>query len=170
MLFVPLVGNPRTREFANASALHDAYCGVGNEDGANWHNGTWQSVHRMFYDTLVVSGTHEIKAKIMFAAVWLGGPRWYATGRPDARLALLPDRKKVEAMQSTISFIKVKKPTIARLIKYLEWKEREMFRELDHLDAAREAVTAPSFDPNNPITTSPGGGLSSGGGQGAIRP
>ena len=52
-VFVPIVGSPRTREFANAAALHDAWCGIGNEDGANYHKATWQEVHRMFYDTLV---------------------------------------------------------------------------------------------------------------------
>ena len=75
-MFVSIIGNPTSREFANAAALHDAYCGVGNEDGLKFQTVGWRSVHRMFYDALRVGGTPEIKAKIMFAAVYIGGPRW----------------------------------------------------------------------------------------------
>lgn len=80
-IFVPVLGNPRSKEFANAAALHDAYCGVGNEDLREYQSRNWRAVHRMFYDALRVGGTDEIRAKIMFAAVWLGGPRWGDIGR-----------------------------------------------------------------------------------------
>jgi len=80
-IFISIMGNPRSKEFANAAALHDAYCGVGNEDLAEHHSRDWQATHRMFYDGLRVGGTDEIRAKIMFAAVWLGGPRWGDIGR-----------------------------------------------------------------------------------------
>lgn len=80
-IFVAVLGSPRSREFANAAALHDAYCGIGNERLATYHTRDWQAVHRMFYDGLRVGGTDEVRAKIMFAAVWLGGPRWGDKGR-----------------------------------------------------------------------------------------
>lgn len=75
-LFVPLVGAPQSPNFVNAAALHDAYCGVGNQKLPQYHSDHWQNVHRMFYDALRVGGTSSRKAKIMFAAVYLGGPRW----------------------------------------------------------------------------------------------
>lgn len=75
-VFVPVVGSPTSREFVNAAAIHDAYCGVGNDDLAQFHSETWQNVHRMFYDALRVGGTPAKKAKVMYSAVYLGGPRW----------------------------------------------------------------------------------------------
>ena len=105
-LFVPLVGNPRTTEFANASALHDAYCGVGNEAGPNYHADSWQNVHRMFYDSLVVGGTPQTKAKVMFSAVWLGGPRWSKIGAGQSLgLPGASDTDKIGALKGAIAFI-----------------------------------------------------------------
>ncbi|KPP83370.1 MAG: Protein of unknown function (DUF1353) [Rhodobacteraceae bacterium HLUCCO07] len=75
-MFISIIGEPTSREFANAAAVHDAYCGVGNEDGPKFHGAPWRDVHRMFYDALRVGGTPETKAKLMYAAVYLGGPRW----------------------------------------------------------------------------------------------
>lgn len=74
--FISIIGAPKSREFANAGAMHDAYCGIGNEAGPNYHAAPWREVHRMFYDALRVGGTPEIKAKVMYASVYLGGPRW----------------------------------------------------------------------------------------------
>lgn len=78
-VFIPMIGFPTSPEFLNAAAMHDAYCGIGNEKGENYHTISWQRTHRMFYDALRVGGTGAIKAKIMFAAVYLGGPRWADT-------------------------------------------------------------------------------------------
>lgn len=92
-IFVAVMGDPRSREFANAAALHDAYCGVGNEDLPEYHSRDWRRVHRMFYDGLRVGGTDEIRAKIMFAAVWLGGPRWGDIGRDLSEEAVARKRR-----------------------------------------------------------------------------
>lgn len=75
-VFVTMVGAPTSKEFVNAAAIHDAYCGIGNAELSQYHSEAWQDVHRMFYDALRVGGTPSRKAKIMFAAVYLGGPRW----------------------------------------------------------------------------------------------
>lgn len=74
--FVSIVGQPTSREFRAAAALHDAVCGIGNEALPGFHSAPWEEAHRMFYDALRVGGTDERRAKIMFAAVYLGGPRW----------------------------------------------------------------------------------------------
>lgn len=84
-VFVTMVGAPTSKEFVNAAAIHDAYCGIGNDDLAQYHSDTWQNVHRMFYEALRVGGTAPKKAKIMFAAVYIGGPRWsppFSPSRP----------------------------------------------------------------------------------------
>lgn len=126
-VFVPIVGSPRTTEFANAAAMHDAYCGIGNETGTSYHAAPWQEVHRMFYDTLVVGGTPAPKAQLMFAAVWLGGPRWHPhDGSLDRRLDRISDPVKTRALSETKAFIARETPDIDRLVSYLVWKDHEM--------------------------------------------
>lgn len=127
-IFVPLIGFPNEPKFANASALHDAYCGVGNEAVAVYHSRTWQEVHRLFYDALVASGTPDLKAKIMFAAVWLGGPRWNTQGAPDTALDGVPDAEKEEALVEAMAFIEHQKPDMKDLVEFLDEKVREMLR------------------------------------------
>ncbi len=75
-VFINIIGDPRSREFLNAATVHDAYCGRGNENGPYYHTAPWQAVHRMLYDGLRVGGTSAPKAKLMYAAVFLAGPRW----------------------------------------------------------------------------------------------
>ncbi len=90
-LFVPLIGDPRSPEFLNAAVVHDSYSAESNRDTPYYHAAPWQDVHRMFYDALRVSGTPPVKAKIMYAAVYLGGPRWKEVRTPPpARRAALP--------------------------------------------------------------------------------
>lgn len=79
-LFIRMLGDPKSREFSNAAAMHDAYCGIGNEKGPKFHSRPWREVHRMFYEGLRVGGTDKTRAKIMFAAVYIGGPRWPGAG------------------------------------------------------------------------------------------
>ena len=122
-IFVPIVGSPTSQEFVNAAAIHDAYCGIGNEDLPEYHGAPWQDVHRMFYDALRVGGTEENRAKLMFAAVYLGGPRWNNPGR---RLDIVPDAYLRQALLRTQAFIDEKGPTLPELISYMEWLERKM--------------------------------------------
>lgn len=144
-VFVPVIGFPREPEFANAAALHDAYCGVGNETGPVYHAKTWQEVHRLLYDALVASGTDPVKAKIMFAAVWLGGPRWYEDGRTDSTLAGVSPTIKIAAMQKVMAMIHKTRPGMPELLAYLQLIERDM------LDAAMaEARDTPVQAPVDP--------------------
>lgn len=144
-IFVQIVGDPTAPEFINAAAVHDAYCGIGNESGAMYHRAKWEDVHVMFYDGLIVGGTPEIRAKIMFAAVWLGGPRWKAPtdavvstqGQVPARsvayvnpMDRISDRRKQEAMRRAKSYIEGARPPLPRLITYLRQLEREMLQEV----------------------------------------
>jgi Protein of unknown function (DUF1353) len=128
-IFVPLVGFPNEPRFVNAAALHDAYCGIGNEEGPVYHSKTWQEVHRLFYDALVASGTSDLKAKIMFAAVWLGGPRWYPKGAPDRKLDAVPDKAKQDAFVETKAFIQAENPDMPELIVFLEKETAKLLRK-----------------------------------------
>lgn len=154
-VFVPVVGNPRSREFANAAAMHDAWCGIGNEDGAVYHKARWQDVHRMFYDSLIVGGTPEITAKVMFAAVWLGGPRWApVSGAADTRLERLPADVRRDGMKRAKAFIEREDPPMWRLVPYLQDIEREMFQRVNREGKAPVDETE---SPNNPDYPGEGG-------------
>lgn len=147
-IFVPIIGFPREPTFANAAALHDAYCGIGNETGPVYHAKTWQEVHRLLYDALVASGTDPTKAKIMFAAVWLGGPRWYENGGSDSTIAVVEPSLKIQAMQKTAAMIRETRPDLPDLIAFLQMVEREMLDRMRAFDGD-DPVLLP-FDPNDP--------------------
>ncbi len=123
-IFVRLVGSPTSREFVNAAAVHDAYCGIGNEEGTKFQQADWEDVHRMFYEALIVGGTPKAKAGAMYSAVWLGGPRWDIPEERD--MNNLPTRAKQRSLQRTLDFIERKDPTFDQLHEYLWWEEKKM--------------------------------------------
>lgn len=75
-VFTPIIGDPARPEYRLAAALHDAYCGWGNETAPTYHARPWRAVHRMFYKALRAGGTPELRAKTIYAATMLAGPRW----------------------------------------------------------------------------------------------
>ncbi|MDQ7070816.1 MAG: DUF1353 domain-containing protein [Rhodobacterales bacterium] len=183
-IFVSLIGNPTSPEFINASTIHDAYCGIGNENGARYHTDTWQNVHRMFYDALRVGGTTPIKAKIMFSAVYLGGPRWASKisvpptamafqGGPVHRanaasamrsLGRVPTSTMVDQLKAAISFINKTNPTLAQLEIFLIKSEARALAENGESDGSHSAYsdvseptheTDPTTDPNTDPTNDP---------------
>ena len=145
-LFFKVIGTPRSKEFINAATLHDAYCGVGNQSLPQFHSNTWQNVHRMFYDALRVDGTPPKKAKIMYAAVYLAGPRWnmpgtgpkvraipglmvitapIVAGPPNTPLPkLVPDEVLIGEMKAAMAFINATNPSLRRLENYLRKREQ----------------------------------------------
>ncbi|MGR3503611.1 DUF1353 domain-containing protein [Pseudaestuariivita sp.] len=125
-IFVPIVGLPTSPSFVNAAAVHDAHCGIGNENGPEFHSRTWEDTHRMFYDALRVGGTPELKAKIMFAAVYLGGPRWNAGGR---ELDGVPQQSMRATLRQVIGFIRSANPTVPQIEAYIEEREKELLRQ-----------------------------------------
>ena len=96
-MFVGIMGHPRSKQFLNAAVVHDAFCATGNEKKAYYHTATWQNVHRMFYDAIRVSGVPATKAKTMYAALYLGGPRW--SGKRSVRRASLDPQKQLTITQ-----------------------------------------------------------------------
>jgi hypothetical protein len=63
-----IVGGPLEGKYRNASILHDWYC--------DKRSRPWRAVHRMFHEGMLVSGVSSAKARIMYLAVYYGGPRW----------------------------------------------------------------------------------------------
>lgn len=66
----PIVGEPFKAQYLLAAVIHDHYCYKEN------HVRSWRETHRMFYDAMVALNVPDSKAKLMYAAVYLGGPRW----------------------------------------------------------------------------------------------
>lgn len=67
-VFWSIVGGPFDGPYRNAAIIHDWYC---DKKGKRW-----QDVHRIFYYASRAAGVGDIKAKILYAAVMFGGPRW----------------------------------------------------------------------------------------------
>lgn len=66
-----LIGGPFEGKYRTASVVHDYYCDMRSEP--------WRAVHRVFYNGMRASGVSKIRAKVMYAAVYFGGPRWSDT-------------------------------------------------------------------------------------------
>jgi Astacin (Peptidase family M12A)/Protein of unknown function (DUF1353) len=65
-----IIGQPFDSQYLLAAVVHDHYCYKEN------HVRTWRQTHRMFYNALLNLGVPPPKAKIMYAAVYVGGPKW----------------------------------------------------------------------------------------------
>ena len=64
----PFVGTPFTKEYIKAAVIHDHYC--------DRHVRPWRQTHKVFYDALISSGVSVERAKLLYYAVYLGGPKW----------------------------------------------------------------------------------------------
>lgn len=65
-----IIGDPYDEAYLKAAVIHDHYCYEEN------HVRTWRQTHRMFYTALRHLGLTEAKAKVMYFAVYLAGPKW----------------------------------------------------------------------------------------------
>ncbi|AVH44963.1 M12 family metallopeptidase [Agrobacterium tumefaciens] len=65
-----IIGEPFKDEYLRAAVIHDHYCYKENRVRK------WRATHRMFLEALIADGVPSVKAKIMYAAVFLGGPKW----------------------------------------------------------------------------------------------
>ena len=119
-VFVPLIGEPRSTEFFSPAALHDAYCGAGNEQLNQFRARSWEETHRMFYHGLRAAGVPPAKAKVMFAAVYLGGPRW---NDPSRSLEGVPDTVLRREMEACLRFIERERPTLAEIEAWMRRRE-----------------------------------------------
>ena len=140
-VFHDLIGPPRTPEFLQAAAIHDAYCGMGNETLETFHLHGWEDVHRMFYDALVSSETGRVRAKIMFAAVYLAGPRW---DDPAREIEVAADRL-LQEMEWCIRWIEAKAPPRERIVEWMRSRE-PILTGPDHTPPDFDALMAETFD------------------------
>lgn len=91
--FLSVLGNQTDIRYLPAAVIHDAYCAEDNAGRSPYHTRSWKAVHRMFHDALIAGKVDPKTAKLMYAAVYLRGPRWpdpswrnrSLTGKPAAR-------------------------------------------------------------------------------------
>lgn len=62
------MGSPFVGKYRRASVVHDVYC----KSKSRPH----KQVHKMFYDAARYDGVNYFKAKAMYYAIRLGGPKW----------------------------------------------------------------------------------------------
>lgn len=64
----PFIGEPYDKSFIKAAIVHDHYC--------DRHVRPWRQTHRVFYEMLQALGVPPLKSKLMYYAVFIGGPKW----------------------------------------------------------------------------------------------
>lgn len=62
------VGSPFVGDYRRASVVHDVHCALKEKPH--------REVHRMFYDAMICDGVAPFKARYMYQAVRLLGPKW----------------------------------------------------------------------------------------------
>lgn len=161
-LFVPIIGLPTSEEFAIAAAIHDAYCGYGNEAIEVYQTRRWRQVHRMFFEALVQGGTPELKAKAMYAAVMTGGPRWggfddkedgdagfddRGLGRPE--LSEISDEALIDAFEDIVGYIDEENPSLQEIDQITEivtGSTEDFFRPEEEKGFVVDAETGITFE------------------------
>ncbi|MFC3695492.1 DUF1353 domain-containing protein [Chenggangzhangella methanolivorans] len=63
-----IIGGPWDEAYLKAAVLHDHYC--------DRRTASWGDTHLMFYEALIELGVSVYKSKLMYYAVYVGGPRW----------------------------------------------------------------------------------------------
>lgn len=91
-------GGKLDKKHLHAAIIHDAYCAGANEGGIAYQVETWQDTHLMFYHACLANGKSSVQAKLMYAGVRLGGPRWSLRGEAFTDLSEVPAEKLQEQM------------------------------------------------------------------------
>jgi Protein of unknown function (DUF1353) len=137
-LLLPVTDGRWAPEFLKAAVVHDAYCQTFNESRTpdQYHKRTWKAVHRMFFEACLAGGVQPLLAKIMFAGVWLGGPRW---DDPDNELGTVSSDALTLAYIGAKQWIEQNDPPMEQIVLDLNVREPLMVR-LSRLDASVNAA------------------------------
>ncbi len=132
-LALPITDGRWAEEFLKAAVVHDAYCQVENETRTpeQYRTRPWREVHRMFHEACLAGGTTPLLAKIMFAAVWLGGPRW---DDPSSNLEQVSSEALTRGFVGSRKWIEQNDPTVEQIITDMSRRE-PLLLELHELEA-----------------------------------
>lgn len=114
------------KESLKAAVVHDAHSQSDNETRApdQYRTKPWKAVHRMFYEACIAGGTSPLRAKILFAGVWLGGPRW---DDPDRNLDQVSDDALKAEFEACEVWIGANDPTIEEIETWMDEREQRLF-------------------------------------------
>ncbi len=110
------------KEFLKAAIVHDAYSQSDNASRTpdQYQQRPWKAVHRMFYEAALAGGTSPEKARLMFAAIWLAGPRW---NDPEGDLSEVPDEVLQEEFERCQEWMEENDPSIDEVVEWMEKNE-----------------------------------------------
>jgi hypothetical protein len=109
-----LIGGPFEGKYRNASVIHDIAC--------EQRKRPWEVVHESFYYAMRASDVGNVKALIMYAAVYHFGPRWDI----EVQMQAVP-RSKVE---STVAGVRAKLDTRSQVRVEVRDRPRSVFEVL----------------------------------------
>lgn len=84
-------GGPFTGRYRKASVIHDVACDA--------KEAPWEKVHEAFYWAMRASGVKDLRAKVMYGAVYHFGPRW----PQEVQIAELSEEQVVDATQRVLA-------------------------------------------------------------------
>lgn len=131
-LALPITNGRFDSAFLRAAIVHDAYCQEENKDRTpeQYRKRRWQDVHKMFYEASIAGGTPELTAKIMFAGVWLGGPKW---DDPGLELPQVSNDVLTRGFTGSKAWINKNNPSIDQIIADIERRE-PILRDLEKFE------------------------------------
>lgn len=108
-VFWTIIGPPFVGDYRRASVVYDYYCAVRSRP--------WREVHRMFYDASRAGGVDTALAKIMYAAVYAGGPRWETIqlGGETKTVSVSPPPYTQSELEELNSWINKHNPTLTEI-------------------------------------------------------
>jgi hypothetical protein len=100
ILYAPFSGLYR-----DSALVHDHYC--------QNRTRTWQETHEAFYNGLRASGVSEHDSQMMWAAVYLFGPRWDRQGNrsPSMRPDIVSEEQQLEELKLLENWINRRNPS-----------------------------------------------------------
>ena len=119
-IFIPIIGEKSDQSYLNAAIVHDAYCQKENKDNPVYQSEPWEQVHEMFYHAAVASGTPPLKARVMYAAIYLGGPRWQT---PKRDLSQVPANRLIQELKWCIQLIEDRNATTEEVTSWMRSRE-----------------------------------------------
>lgn len=121
-LALPVTDGRFDKAFLKAAVIHDAYCQSDNEAVCpdQYRSRRWREVHRMFYEASIAGGASEEIALVMFAAVWLGGPRW---NDPEHSLDEVPAERLEAEFAACKDWIGRESPTVQEVEAWMDRRE-----------------------------------------------
>ncbi len=123
-------GGKLNHEFLFAAIVHDAYCGESNAHLPVYQAEKWEETHRMFYHACLANGTRRLKAKVMYAGVRLGGPRWSFNERPFNDLSSVSDTVIRQEMEYCKQWIEAQEESLSleAIDQWMDEREAEILK------------------------------------------